>query len=181
MLARPPWETVWTLLDGHFGAGLVPDYQLNPDLATAYDQAGCLPGWMWPLPPVALAAFYAYILLIRGVRQDARGKVAVVLLSLVALQLALNGFSPQAILWLVPLTLMLRPDGRGFALVLALTLLEQFRWGVHIALGQPDWWMVPTVSLRTLAQIAIGVWAFRIVRPAVPQARARPLRRTPCP
>ncbi|MBM4436781.1 MAG: hypothetical protein FJ029_06010 [Actinobacteria bacterium] len=164
MLARPPWETVWALLDGFYGPGGAPDYRMNPVTATAYDHVGRLPAWFWPLLPLALAVFYLTVLR-RAPRQDARGRVALTLLCVVAFTLANKGFSPQFILWIVPFVLILSPTGRGLTLVLGLTLLEQFRWGIHLALGWPLWWMALTVSVRTAALIGIGVWAYRLAWP----------------
>ena len=171
MLARPPWETVWAALDGYFGTGKVHDYRLNPAFATAYDYVGRLPGAVWVVPPLGLVLFYAFVAVMPNGRRDARSKVALVLLCVVAFQLALKGFSPQFVLWIIPLILVLKPTGSGFALTAGLTTLEQLRGPIHAALGA--WWMVFAVGVRTAVLIALAVWAGRIAFPSFQLWRRR--------
>ncbi|MBM4437958.1 MAG: hypothetical protein FJ029_12180 [Actinobacteria bacterium] len=164
MFVRPPWETVWALLDGTFTQGWVNPYRLSPDTATQYDHAGRLPGWFWPLLWLALLAFYGYLIRTARSPASARTRVAFVLVSLIALQLTLKGWSPSFILWDIPLLLVLAPTGRGFAVAVGLTTLELFRWAIYYALGAPLWWTVLTVSVRTCALAWLGWWALQIVR-----------------
>ena len=94
MLHRPPWGTVWALLEGQTEAGWANPYRLEPATATAYDFVGRMPTWIWGLPPLTMAAVYLWLAWRPHPIESARTQVRVVFLSLLVFLLSLKGWSP---------------------------------------------------------------------------------------
>ena len=163
MLARPPWQTPWALLDGHFGQGWVNRYRLNTEFATAYDYTGRLPGWFWPLLTIALLAAYAYLLLMRRPAEDAGTQVRLAFLSLLVFMLTLKGWSPSFINWIFPFLIISYPNGRGFMLAAVFGALELFWRPLSLQLGLGDGAVVTVVALRTAFFVLLAALMYRAI------------------
>ena len=174
MMARPPWQTVWALWDGTLAQGWVNPYRLNPEYATQFDHAGQVPEWFWPVLPIALLVFFAYMLLRARPPDHPRTQLQFTLLVLIAFTLCLKGWSPGFINWFLPFFVILWPGGRGLALALAVGAFVVFWRPVSAQLGEPAWLAMTAISLRTALFVAIGVWSFRAVRRERHSSAARP-------
>jgi hypothetical protein len=163
MLARPPWQTPWALLDGHFGQGWVNSYRLNTEFATAYDYTGRLPGWIWPLLVVALVAAYAYLLFMRRPADDARTQVRIAFLSLLILLLTLKGWSPSFVVWIIPFLIVVYPNGRGLVLAVVIGTVETFWRPLGLQFGYPDALVVTLVMARTVFFAVLAVLMYRAI------------------
>ncbi|MHB0875123.1 MAG: hypothetical protein ACYC5O_03655 [Anaerolineae bacterium] len=145
---RPPWQTIWAVLDGYYGFGLAPaDVR---DLA-ALDR----PAWSGSVPyPLLTAAFGALWLWLYLQPRDWRRRRTPILF--VALSLALlfffsKGWSPQYLAWLVPFIAVLWPTWRGAGFALSLACLNYLESHVYfMLLPQEHWLLVLTTAMRAL-------------------------------
>lgn len=136
LLTRGSWETVWALFDGYLGYGAVGDLaaRLDPSLATVANHSARLPGAI-PLLLFLLALGYLFVRLRRIEPDDASGLVKLTAVLVVLFLLTNRGWSPQYLTWLLPLLIVLWPDGRGVAYIIGLSLFNFMEW---VAVGRPD-------------------------------------------
>ncbi len=156
MLERPPWGTVWALLDGWHSAGVVNWYRLDPNTAIDYDFEGRLPDGFSLLPLLAFGALALWLALRRHPVEDARTQVRVAFLALLGLLLALKGWSPSFVNWVLPFLLVVYPNGRGVILAVALGALELFWRPLSLTLGVSELGVMLAVAVRTLVFLALG-------------------------
>ena len=126
MTSRPPWETVAAVLSGYYGWGRQPLLEDRFNAATAYGSAGT-PVWVTLLPValVLLAAAAAWVALKRQ-RTAPADTCRVAALAVIAFVLGNKGFSPQFVVWLIPMVLVAWPNRIG---VLYIGLLTIHTWG----------------------------------------------------
>ena len=172
MLVRPPWQTPWALLDGHFGQGWVNRYRLHPPFATDYDYVGRLPAWFWALPALGLVAFYAYTLLMKRPSDDPLTQIRFGFLSLIAFSLYLKGWSPSFVNWFFPFLLIIYPNGRGLAISALLGMMEIFWRPLGAQFGSPDWFTALVVGVRTAVFIFFAALMIRTMRSTAGPPRA---------
>ena len=171
---RPPWQSVWALLDGFYGFGLVPIDMRNLRGLTAgaaWDSA--LP-WTWIT--VGFALLYLWLYTRRYDWTRVRTPVAFTALSVIWLFLYSKGWSPQFVVWVLAFIVLLRTDMMGVLLALMLTLLNVLESSIFLIL-LPDerWIMVTTVLARTALLILLAVDFAGQIWPA--SARGRQMQR----
>ncbi len=159
MSTRPPWQTVWALIDGNLNQGWVNPNRVSLATATEFLYEGRLPAWVWSLPTVALLGFVA-ILFVRRLPDTPRAHAQLALLVLTAFTLANKGWSPGFVNWLFPLVLVVWPSGRSFLAILVLGAAETFWRPVARELGDPAWITYAAVIIRTvvLGWLAVRLW-----------------------
>ena len=111
-LGRSSWETIWALMDGYYGYGMVAPLaeRLDAGQALAANHPSDLP---WT--QITLFFALAYAIFYRGawrIRQP-QEIVAAAAFSLHLLLLYSKGYSPQYLLWIAPLLAILFPNRRG--------------------------------------------------------------------
>jgi hypothetical protein len=105
---RPPWQSVWALLDGYYGFGLVPIDMRNLRGLAAGDQwASALP-WTWIT--LGFALLYLWLYTRRYDWTRVRTPVAFAALSVIWLFLYSKGWSPQFVVWVLAFVVLLRAD-----------------------------------------------------------------------
>ncbi len=170
---RPPWQSVWALLEGYTGYGLVPLDMRNLEGLTRSLWQGWLP-WTWIT--VGFLALYLWLYTRRYDWARPRTAVAFTGVSVIWLLLYSRGWSPQFIVWLLAFMVLLMPTPRGVALALTLTFLNVIESYIYLTLLPNETWILTgTVLLRTALLIII---AGEFLGQIWPQPRAIALRRS---
>jgi len=151
---RPPWQTLWAILDGYYGFGVVP--------ADVRDLAA-LDGPAWPsrvpalLPLLAFAVVYGLGYL-RAQKKGRRSAIAFMAFGLVSLFLFNKGWSPQYLVWLLPFVAILWPNWQGASFALSLTFLNYLESHVYfMLLPQEHWLLMFTASARTVVLLLLAI------------------------
>ncbi len=151
---RPPWQSVWALIDGYYGFGLVPVSMRNlRGLETGGQWTSSLP-WTWIT--LSFALLYLWLYTRRYDWTRVRTPIVFTALSVIWLFLYSKGWSPQFVVWVLAFVVLLRPDLFGVLLAIMLTLLN--------VLGEqrlPD-----SAARRALADGDDGVDTHRTADPA---------------
>ena len=164
MMARPPWATVWALIEGNLDAGWVNPYRLNPEQATEFPFVSRLPEYFSLVPLALMAACYAF-LLFRG-RFSSRpiDQVRLAFLALLIFVIFLKGWSPSFVTWLLPFLLIVYPNGKGLLLAIAIGAMELFERPFGLSIGLPAWYSISLILLRTVIQLSLAWDMFRTLR-----------------
>ncbi len=153
--AKGSWETPWALLDGNFATGnFGPEVErLDPAKALApMGNPARIPAW------AGLPVFGALGLLLwlRFRPTAPREALAFAGLTWVIFLLWSPGWSPQWVLYLVPLILLALPERLALLLAGALLLVNLLEWPVMLSRGYFQ--SLPlTILLRTLLLALLGV------------------------
>jgi hypothetical protein len=158
--AKGSWETVWALLDGNFSTGnLGPEWQ-RVDPASVAKASGNPP----LIPPLLTLAFFATLglwLFSRVRKKDDRTVIAFLGLTWCIVLLWSPGWSPQWVLFLLPLILLALPLRSGIAFSLNLILVSLLEWPILLSRGRFDLLWIP-VLLRTLLLIFLAIEKSRL-------------------
>jgi uncharacterized membrane protein len=121
MATRPPWETVPALMSGNYAWGIQPQLEERFTAATAFVQSGS-PVLLTLVPEtlVLVAIGAGWLAWNRG-RTATRDLFALAALAVVMFLLGNKGFSPQFIVWIIPLILLVWPNRVGLAYLVALS------------------------------------------------------------
>ncbi len=153
--AKGSWETVWALLDGNAGTGNFGPLtdRLDPALAV---QTRHNPAVVPPIIPLVVAGIAGMILLMKAQNGNFRQRLAVVGAAWVLLIIASPGWSPQWILYIIPICLLVLPTTRASLAVILLICLSLAEWPVLFSRGRDDLiWIV--ILLRTSVTLGIGI------------------------
>lgn len=153
---RPPWQSVWALLDGYYGFGLVPvDMRNLRGLMEGGQWSSNLP-WTWITFGFALIYLWLYTRPYDWRR--VRTPIVFTAVSVIWLFLYSKGWSPQFIVWVLAFVALLRADMYGVLMAVSLTLLNVLESSVFLIL-LPDerWIMVTTVLARTVLLILLAI------------------------
>ncbi|HEY3107885.1 MAG TPA: hypothetical protein VGL23_03985 [Chloroflexota bacterium] len=166
-LNRSSWESVWALLEGYWGVGTVAPAaeRLRVDLAGRALHQAALP---WTLiGAVNLAAMLLLCLAPRGGSRPRRA-LAVAGLGLQTTLLLSRGYSPQFLVYQLPLLILLWPDRRGVVRAAILTGLSLLEWPIVMSLFPDRHELIAgVIGLRTL------VWLW-LIGEMVAELRPRP-------
>ena len=167
---RPPWQSIWALLDGYYGYGLVPiDMRNLQGLATGGQWQTRLP---WGLIGLAFAAVYLWLYTRRYDWAWARTPIVFAAVSVIWLFLYSKGWSPQFIVWVLAFLVLLTPTMHGIVLAITLTAIN-FAESTVFLLVLPDehWLLVATVLLRTLLLVLLAAEWLGQIWPAAKTGR----------
>jgi hypothetical protein len=168
------WETVWALVDGNFQTGNFGP-QVDPlDPATAYLQSR-QPASLSPWLTLPFFAFTGLWLSRRGAPGEERDAVAFLGLVWCLFLLWMPGYSPQWVLYLLPLLLLALPERQAMLAGIVLVLVDLLEWPVLLSRGL-FWGLWLTVPLRAalLVLAAALFWnSIRTKEPAGATARER--------
>ncbi|RLC82291.1 MAG: hypothetical protein DRI61_02620 [Chloroflexi bacterium] len=160
-LARSSYQTVWALMDGNLGTGLLGSVEKHFDLRYAFTPAGNpprFPEWL-----KALVFGLLYLLLYRKVRFEnaPRDVINLVTLTITVFLLWSKGWSPQWQVFLFPLILLMMPGYKGVLYILVLSFVNLMEW--PLALGHNLNHLLPmTVLLRTAIFLLLLVECMKI-------------------
>jgi len=170
-LSKGSWETVWALVDGNMGTGnFGPESErADPQLAAQpMGNPGRMPSWLTLIPFAGLGL----VALVKIPRGGAREHVAFLGVTWALFLLWSPGWSPQWVLYLLPLMLLVFPLSRGVLLSLALAIVSLLEWPILLSRGDFES-LYLIVPVRTMMVAAMGVlMAF----PLLGEGRARSAR-----
>ncbi len=155
---RPPWQSVWAILDGFYGYGLVPLDMRN--LGGLSGLSG--PLWETRLPwawiGLAFIALYLWLYTRRYDWHSPRTPITFSAVSILLLFLYSKGWSPQFLLWVLVYIALFLPTLRGVVLAIALSLINFVEADVFlILLPDEHWLMAGTVLARSALLILLVV------------------------
>ncbi len=161
-LSKSSWATIWALIDGNFGTGNFGDLvdRLDPAKAgAALANPSLIPLW---LTVILFAVLYVY-LFTRPMRCTDRALVSFFGLTWCVFLLWSKGWSPQWMVMLIPLILLVFPSREGILAILLFSLINFLEWPVLLS-RYLEWGLYLTVPLRTGFLIALLVAFFRQCR-----------------
>jgi hypothetical protein len=168
---RPPWQSIWALLDGYYGYGLVPvDMRNLAGLAAGGQWQSRLP---WGLITLVFLGLYAWLYTRRYDWNRTRTPVVFAAVSIIWLFLYSKGWSPQFVVWILAFIVLLMPSLHGIVLAIALTAINFVESTIFLlVLPEEHWILVATVLARTLLLIFLAVaWLGQIWPQAVTAKR----------
>ena len=169
---RPPWQSIWALLDGFYGYGLVP---LDMRNLRGYEELLWPSRLPWGWIGVAFAALYLWLYTRPYDWQRPRTPIAFSAAGVVLLFLYSKGWSPQFLLWLIAFVAVLLPTARGIAWIVLLSAINVVEANLFlIILPDAHWLMAVTVIARTMLLVLL---AAEFILQILPQGRAAPLYR----
>jgi hypothetical protein len=166
---RNSWQTVWALIDGNNNTGeyILLDERTDPAAARI------VRGNPAKIPTLLTLAIFLGIglwLFLRIRATDDRSMIAFIGITWAIFFLWSPGWSPQWILYLIPLILLTLPHEKGMFMVILLSLVTLFEWPFvlthHLYAGM--WLIVP-------ARMALLVWLIVQWQAITRQERLAPL------
>jgi hypothetical protein len=153
------WESIWALIDGNIRTGSFGGVAERLDPSQVFNSQG---NQARVNPFISLAVFagvgLAAALRFRpsadSLARD-RQSLALVGLAWTLFLLWLPGWSPQWVLYLLPLVLLVLPDQQAVLFGLLLILVNLLEWPVLLSRGLFDFLWV-TISLRTLLHVILA-------------------------
>jgi len=146
-LGRSSWETVWAIIEGYYGFGVVGGDRLNATESAFAVHAATLPWWLIALIFLVL---YAVIWLQRADYTQPRNVIALTGFTVTFFLLYSKGYSPQFLVYLLPFVILLFPNRRGVVYSLLLTLLN--------VLEQPVYFVLVPDARQLLVGVVVTRW-----------------------
>lgn len=173
-LSKGSWETVWAIIDGNYSTGnFGPEIErYDPALATISRRAPPV------VPPLITFLLFGGVGLYLMVR--VRGKEMITGVAFIGATWSLfllwsPGWSPQWILYLLPLVLLAIPFQRAVMISLCLVLISILEWPILLSRGLFDLMWIP-VMLRTFIIILVF---FEMARIAISSSDDGPQKAVP--
>ncbi|MEZ4861040.1 MAG: hypothetical protein R3C14_07035 [Caldilineaceae bacterium] len=162
---RPPWQSVWALLDGYYGYGLVPLDMRNLIGLERQLWPSQLP---WGGITLAFVLLYLWLYTRAYNWQAPRTPVAFAAVSVIWLFLYSKGWSPQFLVWILAFLVLLLPTLRGILLMIMLSLINVAESHFYLVmLPDQHWLMAATVITRTLLLVLIAAELLGQIWPGV--------------
>jgi len=158
--AKGSWETVWSLMDGNFNTGNFGSLAERVDPLTAFQTRGN-PAVFPPLLTLIPFALAGLVVFLRARLANPRQATAFLGLAYSLFFLWSPGWSPQWVLYLLPLVLLALPENVGRLAAMILALVNLLEWPVLLSRGYFQGLLL-TVPLRTLMILILAVLFFRI-------------------
>lgn len=154
-ISKGSWETVWALLDGNLSTGSFGSVWQRFDPATASLPQGNPP----VVPPVLMLALFLGLggwLFSRMKDRSDRSAISFLGLTWSIFLLWSPGWSPQWILYLLPIILLGMPVTRGIGFSLNLIFVSLLEWPILLSRGRFDLLWLPIV-IRTMLLVLLAV------------------------
>lgn len=154
-LGRSSWENVWALMEGFFGYGEVGGDRFDRTVSDFALHPSTLP-WLWITVLFGLIYLFFYTRLIDY--RDRRKVLGLSTLTLALFMLYSKGYSPQFLVYVLPLVVLYCPPLRAIAYALSLTALNFLEHPVFPALfrGEHDFF-TGIMVFRALLFIGLAV------------------------
>jgi hypothetical protein len=158
--SKGSWETAWALLDGNSGTGNFGPLRERLDPSAAYNPRGN-PARIPGIYPIAIAGLIGLIVLIKVKNNSNQSRIAIIGFAWCLLVLASPGWSPQWVLFILPICLLVFPPRQGAIYAILLILINFVEWPLLISRGRIDLvWM--TILLRTMVLILLALMFSRL-------------------
>jgi Glycosyltransferase family 87 len=167
------WETVWALVDGNYQTGnfLVEEDHFYPERAYQLKRN---PAVISPWITLVIFAGLGLWTLFKAKIKTETQLVSCLGFSLVLLFLWSPGWSPQYILFLIPLILLSLPVEDSRLITGILVLINLLEWPVLLSRGL-NWTLLFTAPIRTLILVLIaGLWYQQVVNPEKHPGNVKP-------
>lgn len=155
------WESIWALLDGNLGTGNFSEGidRRNPE--TAYLRGRNEPV-IDPRITLLVMGLMGLYLLIKLEEVDLRGRVGAGGLTLVIFFLWSPGYSPQWILFLLPVILMVFPYRTAILAAGTAVMISLLEWPVLLSRGLFRY-LPGIILIRTLIMVIFGVVFYQVM------------------
>ncbi|MCG3211119.1 MAG: hypothetical protein FOGNACKC_04756 [Anaerolineae bacterium] len=160
MAGRSSWETVWALLEGYYGFGVVLGDRLNPAETGFAAHQSWLPWWGIT---AAFALGYLLLFLRQADYSQSRNVLAFGGLTVSLFLLYNKGYSPQFLVYLLPFMVLLMPNARGVIYALVLTGLNVLEQPVYFVLLPHETWLLVVVVLARTLLLALLALEFGLI------------------
>ncbi len=157
MISRSSWLTPWALLEGYFGVGYMPNVAARfvPEYANWQVHEQTLP---WLLMYGALALSYLVLFTRKLDWREPRVMVAATALAFNLLLLFSKGYSPQFMIYVLALLVVVFPTPWGLAYALLLTFNSFVEWPIAgVFFGDQQWLLWTVVLVRTALLVVLCV------------------------
>jgi hypothetical protein len=154
------WETVWALLDGNYQTGNFGPLEERFDPAMALQLRGNparIPTWLSLIIFVALGVW----LFLRVSLNGKRGFIAFIGLTFCIVYLWSPGWSPQWVLFLVPLILLCLPRREAILMAFSIVFINLLEWPAFLSRGY-NWGLLISIPLRTFLLVLLAVEMWRV-------------------
>ncbi len=170
--SKGSWETVWALLDGNIQTGnFGPEIErYDPQAAfTLRGKPARIPSWLTLVPFVLVGGWLWWKANLKG--QDGEHQMLAFFgLTWCLFLLWSPGWSPQWVLYLLPLILLALPEREALLMALALVFINLLEWPLLLSRGY-NWGLWLTIPVRTLLLVLLAVEFWRTTQnPLVDQA-----------
>jgi hypothetical protein len=158
--SKSSWETVWALLDGNYQTGNLGPLEERFDPAMALHARGnpaLIPTWITLILFIILGIW----LLSRVNLNGKRGVVAFTGLTFCIVYLWSPGWSPQWVLFLVPLILLCLPRREAVLMAFSIVFINLLEWPALLSRGY-NWGLLMTIPLRTFLLVLLAVEMWRV-------------------
>lgn len=153
-IKKGSWETLWALIDGNLKTGnFVPEIDRQRP-QTALFSSGNAPE-VSPWITLLVFAGFGFWLFLKTKLQNPRQLISFVGLTFVIFFLWSPGYSPQWLLYLLPLIFLSLPNSEAGLFGLALVLINLLEWPVLLSRGF-FWSLYLIVPLRSLVMALLG-------------------------
>jgi hypothetical protein len=148
---KPSYQTVWALIDGNYGTGnfgSIASHLTAEGVTEGVEDKNpsVIPGWA----RLGAAAIVGLIVFIRVQRFDQLGVAAFFLITLLIFYLQSQGWSPQWLTLIIPLTLLVFPTRDGVLLCVLLSLLAFVEYPfIFVRTGETGGQVLPTLNVFT--------------------------------
>jgi hypothetical protein len=146
--SKGSWETIWAILDGNMRTGLFGPITERMDPAAAVIPRGN-PAVIPPLASLLVFGGVGLAGLLKAKRQDELQAIALVGFAWALFLLWSPGWSPQWVLYLLPLILLTLPGRQSLLFGAVLILINLLEWPVLLSRGYFSFLWI-TIVLRTL-------------------------------
>ena len=160
MTDRSAWETVWAIIEGYYGFGLVLGERLDPAETNfaIYDSA--LDWWFWPSVTLVFIAIYGLIFIRPADYSQPRNLLAFGGVTVGLFLLYSKGYSPQFLVYLLPFIILLFPDGSGVTYALMLTGLNVLEQPIYFVLLPEAHWLLIFIVIARFILVTLLVLRF---------------------
>jgi hypothetical protein len=159
--SRASWQTVWALVDGNLGTGIVNASRLDPAAADLpQGNPAVVPTWLTTLLFGALGLWLWWK---TPAAPEPRRVLGFTALIVTLFFLWSRGWSPQWLGVLAPLMLLLLPLERAVLVLVVLTFINVAEWPVLLSRGLNQW-LYLTVPARTILFVLLAVDLWRRIR-----------------
>lgn len=156
-VSKGSWETIWALIDGNFNTGNFGLLSERFDSSTALQPRGnqaVIPSYITVLPFLLLGSWiYWRVKLSTNI-----SIIAFIGITWCLFLLWSPGWSPQWVLYLIPLILLTLPEREALLFSLILVMLNIMEWPLLLSRGY-EWGLWITIPARTLIMVLLTwVW-----------------------
>lgn len=175
--SKGSWETVWALIDGNYRTGNFGPVELRLDsglLSVGQGNPARIPTWLTLLVFAGAGLFGLF----QTKNDTPKSKVLVLGWTVTVMFLWSSGWSPQWLLFLVPLMLLVLPKSMALMGSLVFILVNLLEWPVILSRGWFHYLPV-TIILRTLIMLLIALEFFEGIREDNRAAESQSGKKTP--